>query len=88
MRKDVDIYGTNGAPLLKKSVGPHRNLTQSDMALQAKLDKINWSCFVPSCQNTKSMTDKKVVFFPVPDGKFYLRFLPYLTNYIQYFFSS
>lgn len=69
MREDVDYYRTDGKPLLKKSACPHRNLTPSDMMLQGKVDKLNWSCFVPSCENTRLMTNKNVVFFPVPDGK-------------------
>lgn len=69
MKNDVEFYRINGAPTLKKMVYPSRNLTQSDMMLQGKLDKMSWSCFVPSCENQRLMTDKKVVFFPVPDGK-------------------
>lgn len=69
MRKDVDIHRTNGTPVLKKLVYPTRNLTQSDIMLQGKLDKLNWSCFVPCCENKRLMSDKKVVFFPVPEGK-------------------
>lgn len=69
MRNDIEYYRINGNPSLTAEAYPHRNLTQPEMALQAKLDKMNWSCFVPSCENKRLMTDKKVVFFPVPEGK-------------------
>ncbi len=70
MRKDVEFFKINGTPRLWKTAYPHRNLTQTEMALQEQLDQINWSCFVPSCENKRLMTNDNVVFFPVPVGKF------------------
>ncbi|KAG4067760.1 hypothetical protein HA402_005532 [Bradysia odoriphaga] len=68
MDSDVEFFRMNGAPSLYKTVHPHRNLTSPEMALQAKLDKINWKCFVPSCENKRLMSDRNVVFFAVPEG--------------------
>lgn len=53
--------------MLKKLAYPHRNLEVPDMKLQAKIDRLNWSCFVPKCESKRLMT-KKLIFFPVPAG--------------------
>ncbi|KAJ6641249.1 hypothetical protein Bhyg_06184 [Pseudolycoriella hygida] len=68
LRNDVDYFRINGSPVLLKWAYPHRNLTISDMELQAKLDKINWECFVPSCENRRLDIGRKVIFFRVPEG--------------------
>lgn len=81
MRNDVEYFKVNGAPTLKKIAWPHRNLTQNEIQLQAKLDKLNWSCFVPSCGNQRLMADKKLVFFPVPEGKIIFQLIRETFNF-------
>lgn len=68
METDVDYYRLNGTPQLKRSACPHLNLEESDIKVQTIIDKITWSCFVPHCNNNRFTPDKKVVFFPVPEG--------------------
>lgn len=69
MKLDIDFYKIECSPQLKAEAYPRRNLTESELKFQAKVDNINWSCFVPSCENTRHMKGRKVVFFPVPEGE-------------------